>query len=214
VQGKHILFLRQWANCGFGRAGYISQASTIPPRRLRSQSTHRCRRRREPQPHIAQRSRPYPTAWRGIYRKPANGAGGEELRVRSQNLAVPKSWSPDGRFIVYAQINPGTGADLNAIPADGDRKLQWRIVTGIAPAAQRRKSVLHFAGLANDVGGGRHPDRFPIGHSACPVPDANCGYRNSHQSDELGPGLAPDGNRFLIITPNSSGASTVTLALN
>jgi hypothetical protein len=26
--------------------------------------------------------------------------------------------------------------------------------------------------------------------------------------------LAPDGNRFLIITPNSSGASTVTLALN
>ena len=27
-------------------------------------------------------------------------------------LAVPKSWSPDGRYLIYAQINQGTGADL------------------------------------------------------------------------------------------------------
>jgi len=42
--------------------------------------------------------------------------------VKSDTLAVPKSWSPDGRFMIYAQINPGTGADLLAIPVHGDRK--------------------------------------------------------------------------------------------
>lgn len=31
-------------------------------------------------------------------------------------LAVPKSWSPDGRYLIYAQINQGTGADLFALP--------------------------------------------------------------------------------------------------
>ena len=35
---------------------------------------------------------------------------------------VPKSWSPDGRFLMYAQLNPGTAADLLAIPVDGERK--------------------------------------------------------------------------------------------
>jgi Tol biopolymer transport system component len=44
------------------------------------------------------------------------------LLVQTKKLAVPKSWSPDGRFIVYAQINPETGADLLAIPVEGDRK--------------------------------------------------------------------------------------------
>lgn len=54
--------------------------------------------------------------WPGIYRKPASGAGPEELFLRSNTLAVPKSWSPDGRYLIYAQINPGTGADLFALP--------------------------------------------------------------------------------------------------
>ena len=35
---------------------------------------------------------------------------------------VPKSWSPDGRYLLYAQINPGTGADLLAVPMVGDRR--------------------------------------------------------------------------------------------
>ena len=57
---------------------------------------------------------------RGIFRRPASGAGAEELLVRSDTLAVPKSWSPDGRFMLYAQINSRTGADLLAIPVPGD----------------------------------------------------------------------------------------------
>jgi Tol biopolymer transport system component/predicted Ser/Thr protein kinase len=58
----------------------------------------------------------------GIFRRPANGAGGEELLVKGDTLAVPKSWSPDGQFLLYAQVNGGSGADLFAIAVHGGRK--------------------------------------------------------------------------------------------
>jgi Tol biopolymer transport system component len=58
----------------------------------------------------------------GIAQRPANGVGPEELLVRSNTLAVAKSWSPDGRFMLYAQVNAATGADLLATPVQGDRK--------------------------------------------------------------------------------------------
>lgn len=60
--------------------------------------------------------------WRGpgICRKLANGAGAEEFLLRTNGLAFPKSWSPDGRFLIYAQINPRTGADLFAFPIQAD----------------------------------------------------------------------------------------------
>ena len=53
----------------------------------------------------------------GIYRKPSTGAGEWEPLLLTDHLTAPKSWSPDGRFILYAEIHPGTGADLMAIPA-------------------------------------------------------------------------------------------------
>jgi eukaryotic-like serine/threonine-protein kinase len=58
----------------------------------------------------------------GIYRKLASGAGVSELVVPGARLMAPKSWSPDGRFLIYAQVNPQTAADLLAIPMDGERK--------------------------------------------------------------------------------------------
>ena len=58
----------------------------------------------------------------GIFRKPADGTGKAELLVPAAWLSFPKSWSPDGRFILYAQINPGTGADLLGIPVQPNPK--------------------------------------------------------------------------------------------
>ena len=34
----------------------------------------------------------------------------------------PLDWSPDGRYIVYRQMNPKTGWDLMLLPVKGDRK--------------------------------------------------------------------------------------------
>ena len=60
----------------------------------------------------------------GICRKRADGAGSEEMLLRIHNaLVVPKSWSPDGRYIIYAQVNPTTeSADLFALPVEGNRR--------------------------------------------------------------------------------------------
>ncbi len=58
----------------------------------------------------------------GIVRKPANGLGAEEVLLRTNKLSFPKSWSPDGRFLMYAEVNPRIGADLLAIAVNGDRK--------------------------------------------------------------------------------------------
>ena len=58
-------------------------------------------------------------------REPLAGDGSpgrHESRPLRHRLAPPKSWSPDGRVILYAQINPETGADMMALPLEGDRK--------------------------------------------------------------------------------------------
>lgn len=57
----------------------------------------------------------------GIARKRADGAGTEEILLPSKTLVVPKSWSADGKYLIYAQINAGNGADLFALPVEGDR---------------------------------------------------------------------------------------------
>src|ERR1700676_4621782 len=57
----------------------------------------------------------------GIYQKPANGTGGEELLVESELPKVPRCWSPDGKFIVYTLRGPKTGLDVWVLPL-GDKK--------------------------------------------------------------------------------------------
>jgi eukaryotic-like serine/threonine-protein kinase len=56
----------------------------------------------------------------GIYRKATAGGAPPELLLRSQSQALtfPKSWSPDGHYLIYAQVYPGRGSDLLALPID------------------------------------------------------------------------------------------------
>jgi hypothetical protein len=49
-----------------------------------------------------------------VYRKPASGTGSEE--VWFDQPAFPSDWSRDGRYLLYSQANPTTGADLWAMP--------------------------------------------------------------------------------------------------
>jgi Tol biopolymer transport system component len=196
----------------------------------------------------------------GIYRKPANGAGDEELLVRSQSW--PKSWSPDGQFIVYAQINPGTGADLLAIPVNGDRKPfvvvqtpatedqgqfspdgHWLAYTSnesgqseiyvipFPPSARGGKWLVSRGGgvQARWHRNGRElfyisPDSKmmsvevntrPVFQSGTPHPLFQTEIVDTRvRTGPISWDVAPDGNRFLIITPNSSETSALTVVLN
>jgi dipeptidyl aminopeptidase/acylaminoacyl peptidase len=57
----------------------------------------------------------------GLYLKPADGTGAEELLTESDTLKTPMSFSPDGKLLVYAQ-NTGGGSDVWAVPLTGERK--------------------------------------------------------------------------------------------
>jgi Tol biopolymer transport system component len=56
----------------------------------------------------------------GLYEKSASGAGDEQ--VLAVAAGVPLSWSPDGRFVLYARSDPKTGTDLAVLPMTGERK--------------------------------------------------------------------------------------------
>lgn len=57
-----------------------------------------------------------------IYQSPYNGAGNEELLLRSDTNKNPTDWSSDGRFILYENITSKTKCDLWVLPLFGDRK--------------------------------------------------------------------------------------------
>ncbi|MFI5180063.1 MAG: protein kinase [Thermoanaerobaculia bacterium] len=54
--------------------------------------------------------------------KPADGRGGEELLVASDNPVYPWFFSRDGRVFLYAEMSPTTSWDIWMLRLDGDRK--------------------------------------------------------------------------------------------
>jgi dipeptidyl aminopeptidase/acylaminoacyl peptidase len=57
-----------------------------------------------------------------IYRKDASGAGQEERLTEGPNIKYVLDWTRDGKYLLYREVNPGTGRDLMALPLEGDRK--------------------------------------------------------------------------------------------
>jgi len=51
-----------------------------------------------------------------IYSKTVGGAGTEKLLYHSTNYKQADDWSPDGRYILFEEINPKTNCDLMILP--------------------------------------------------------------------------------------------------
>jgi len=61
----------------------------------------------------------------GIYRKPADGSGAEEMLVSDPNAVgfiIPSDWSRDGKTLFYSTGLPSGDQVAWALPLDGDRK--------------------------------------------------------------------------------------------
>lgn len=56
-----------------------------------------------------------------LYQKRASGDATEELLLESPLAKHAQAWSPDGRFLVYATLEPATKWDLWLLPMVGDR---------------------------------------------------------------------------------------------
>ena len=72
-----------------------------------------------------------------IYQKLSNGSAPEEPLVTSAELKYNPSFSPDGKFIMYAQFNPKTNADLYLVSTGSDRKIQMFLQTNFIEAQPR-----------------------------------------------------------------------------
>ncbi len=57
-----------------------------------------------------------------LLRKLASGSGQEEVLLESSKQIAPTNWSPDGKFILYTQLDPNTRMDIWVLPLEGDRK--------------------------------------------------------------------------------------------
>ena len=58
----------------------------------------------------------------GLYQKPATGSGEERLLLKSEEEKYPTSWSRDGSFLLYTNIDPKMREDLWVLPLQGDPK--------------------------------------------------------------------------------------------
>jgi dipeptidyl aminopeptidase/acylaminoacyl peptidase len=61
------------------------------------------------------------SGFRNLFWKPADGSGEEERLAASENLQSPVSFSPDGKWLVFSEIDPSTGYDLWVLPMNGAR---------------------------------------------------------------------------------------------
>ncbi len=57
-----------------------------------------------------------------LYQEPANRAKDAELLLKTGDDKYASSWSPDGRFLLYTQLNAKTKRDIWVLPLDGDKK--------------------------------------------------------------------------------------------
>ena len=201
--------------------------------------------------------------WPGIYRKPANGAGAAEMLIKMNTLSVPKSFSPDGRYLLYAQVNPVTGADLLALPLDKRDPLPLILAQTTANEDQGQfspdghwvaytsnesgQSEIYVIPFPPNPNGGRwlvsrgggvmprwrrdgkelfyiSPDWKMMAVDVSTKPSFQSGTPHALFETEMvdtgirtGPmswDIAADGKRFLIVSENSDGASSLNVVLN
>ena len=60
-----------------------------------------------------------------LYEKPANGAKDEEVVLKSSGSKTPTSWSRDGRFLVYTEVDPTTKNDVWVLPLEGRKPMPF-----------------------------------------------------------------------------------------
>ncbi len=58
----------------------------------------------------------------GLYQKPADGTGQEELLFESSTPKSPSAYSPDGKSLLFENVDPKTRNDLWLLPLEGDKK--------------------------------------------------------------------------------------------
>ena len=132
----------------------------------------------------------------GVYEKAADGTGREERLIESDLPAIPMSWSPDGRFLVYWINDPKTGPDQWMIPLTGDKKPIPLFHTAFAEThAQISPNGKWVAYQSNETGRSEiHVRSFPSGDGRWQI----------SVDGGVFPRWRQDGAELFFMTPSSS----------
>ena len=59
-----------------------------------------------------------------LFWRASDGSGAPQSLLENGNQKYPSSFSPDGRYLAYVEVDPVTRADIWLLPIEGDRKPQ------------------------------------------------------------------------------------------
>jgi eukaryotic-like serine/threonine-protein kinase len=102
----------------------------------------------------------------GLYRKPSDGSGVDELLFESELPKAPMSWSPDSKYIVFGVQDPKTGADLWVLSVDDKKATPFPTPTTYTETHAQVSPDGKWLAYASDSVGGRreiHVQAFPSG---------------------------------------------------
>ncbi len=89
----------------------------------------------------------------GIYWKPANGSGGEQLLAESPDWITISSFSPDGKEAAINEQSPETGQDIMILPLDGKGKLRPFLKTRFTEMVAQFSPDGHWLAYQSDESG-------------------------------------------------------------
>jgi Tol biopolymer transport system component len=77
----------------------------------------------------------------GIYTKAADNTRAEQLVIETELPAIPMSWSPDGKDLVYTMVDPKTAGDIWSTAVDGEGTKPQPVPVLQTPADERNPQV-------------------------------------------------------------------------
>ena len=111
---------------------------------------------------------------RDFYVKPSSGATPEEVFYGSKALFKDsRSWSPDGKFVVFEQLDPQTNRDLWILPMEGDHSPKPYLRTPFNESQADISPDGHWLAYISDESGGPevYVDSFPTPRNKYRVTD-------------------------------------------
>ncbi|HEX2461411.1 MAG TPA: hypothetical protein VHJ58_14805 [Vicinamibacterales bacterium] len=138
--------------------------------------------------------------------KPSSAVGNEELLLESTASKSPLSWSSDGRFLLFYQLDPKTNHDLWTLPLTGDGKPSpWLNTPFIETLGQFSPDCRWVAYQSNESGA------FEI--YVQPFPAANAKWQISTNGGVM-PRWRPDGKELFFIAPDTKLMAAAVTASN
>ena len=137
-----------------------------------------------------------------LYQRASDGAGHEDLLLKSDHPKFATDWSRDGRFLLYYDVDPQTKSDLWVLPTDAvsdGRKPVPFLRTEFNEANGKFSPDGHWVAYESDESG-----RYEIYVRPFPAPDGGGGKWMVSQAGGRGPYWRGDGKELFYLAPDGN----------